>query len=79
MDKNEIERIGERKLYKGKFKLFSTDNFFRYVEGKLSEDGLFKFGKVNPIVEINEMGTYVGEGTFMVPSHGVSRFIEKQL
>ena len=64
--KKDIERIGERKNYKGTFRLFHTDNLFNYVVGKLTHGGMFKLGKVRPRVDLNEKGTYVGEGLFAI-------------
>lgn len=71
---NDTERIGEVKRYKGTFKLYRTPDPFPYVKGQLMPDGVSKFGRIDPIVELDTDGMYVGKGIFQI-SNG-DQFLE---
>ncbi len=71
----DIERIGERKRYRGVFRLYKSYNIFKYAPyGFLTSYSFMKDFK--PKVKIDEMGIYIGNGEFVVPNFGGDIFLE---
>ncbi len=86
-----LKKIGTRRHFKGIFKLEKTDNLFLFVKENKKDfkkriydeiDGtlLFKYGKPNLTVRLNEEGFIVGKGLFTVKSYpnSIFRYKEKQ-
>lgn len=90
MNKKTLEEIGKVRMFDGVFKLYQTDNVFRFIEQTKEDmakdiiddiDGsvVSKYGHIQPNVKIKSMGVVVGilnkkEGLFTCKKYPLSIF-----
>lgn len=70
--------VGDRKKFKGKFKLYKTNDIFKYWQAALLENGKTPYLKdFRPIVKLDVEGVIVGKDKFMIDNGDI--FIIKNL
>lgn len=90
MNKTELKEIGKVKMFDGVFKLYQTDNIFRFIEqtkedmvkdikDDIDSSVVIKYGHIQPNIKIKSKGVVVGilnkkEGLFTCKKYPLSIF-----